>query len=62
MMPTTAQTIKEGHQYELGDLVVWFTRKPGQGRRITLFVKADDMTICKHIDRPPDSGDNDAAD
>ena len=57
-MPTTATTIKEGHKYQLGDLLIWYEQKPGEGRRVRLFVKSGTMPIVKHVDRPPSSGYN----
>jgi hypothetical protein len=58
-MPITANTIKEGHRYRLGEYVIWFERKPGQGRRVTLFVKAAGPAVAEHVDQPSDSVEND---
>ena len=57
-MPTTATTIKEGHKYQLGDLLIWYEQKPGEGRRVRLFVKSGTMPIVTHVDRPLSSGYN----
>ena len=57
-MPTTATTIKEGHRYELGDLVIWYPSKPREGRRVRFFVKSSELTLVHHIDRPAPSVDN----
>ncbi len=59
-MATTATTIRERHRYKLGPYEVWYEQKPGQGRRVTLFVKTPGMTIVEHIDRTPQSEENES--
>jgi len=57
-MPTTAMTIKEGHRYQLGEFVIWYEKKPGEGRRLRLFVKSAKIEVGQHIDRPGPDNDN----
>ena len=57
-MATTATTMRERHRYTLGPYEVWYEQKPGQGRRVTLFVQTPPMTLVEHIDRGTDSEDN----
>ena len=54
----SATTIREGTRYQCGDLVIWYTSKPREGRRVRFFVKSSELTLVHHIDRPAPSVDN----
>ena len=62
MTVTSATTIREGTRYPCGDVVSWHERKPGKGKRVALFVKAEELTLVTKVDRGTDARDNQAAD
>ena len=58
MTVTAATTIREGQRYRIGDYLVWYQSKPGEGRRVRLFIRGDEMVIVEHVDQKTGDGEN----